>query len=183
MKLADRIILSLMRELRSRNHEFVLPNFYVGDWECDVYSILKSGYTEEYEIKITVADYKKDFEKAAHTYDWRTQARSLSNKHMLIKQGKRANRFYFVVPEGLIKPEDVPEYAGLYYARPNKEFSRGRSVWLQQVKAPRLLHKNKIDLTGNKPIHQIAQRCYSRYIDLFWRWDGEHPFPEEGKNN
>lgn len=52
-----------------------------------------------YEIKVSRADFKKD------TYEKQRGARLYSDK------------FYYVVPEGLLKPEEIPDWAGLMEAK------------------------------------------------------------------
>ena len=91
--------------------EILLPNFFWTHFEADILRIRRSGQVYEYEIKTTRADYFKDFEKGFGGY-----CSPITKKHALIKQ-KEANisRFLFVVPEGLIKHDEVPEYAGLIY--------------------------------------------------------------------
>jgi hypothetical protein len=48
------------------NHQYVLVNSFVFNWESDLFSVTKSGNVYEVEMKISKADYKKDFEKEKH---------------------------------------------------------------------------------------------------------------------
>ena len=64
MKLVDEITIDLVGYLQRANHLFPTPRFYIGNYECDVFSTTQSGYTVEYEIKTSKADYYKDFEKS-----------------------------------------------------------------------------------------------------------------------
>ena len=50
------------------NHKYVLFNSYVFAWESDLFSITKTGTIYEFEIKISKADFKKDFEKDKHKF-------------------------------------------------------------------------------------------------------------------
>ncbi len=84
------------------NHQIcVIPNFYIGRHECDLFVMNKNLYTTEYEVKTTKKDYLNDFKKG----NW------ANKKHDLIKDGKRTNRFYFVLP--VERDMEVPEYAGI----------------------------------------------------------------------
>ncbi len=68
--------------------------------EADFVAITKSRFIVECEIKISRGDFFKDFKKEA--------------KHLkMINKVCCANYFYFAAPEGLIKIDEVPEYAGL----------------------------------------------------------------------
>lgn len=98
--------------------------------ECDVISVSKSDYIYEYEIKISRADFKKDFIKEKHTH-------ILNEKFTYIRKGEQlwrvCNYFNYVVPKDLISLDEVPEYAGLIYV--NEDFT------FEIIKKPKLLHK------------------------------------------
>ena len=100
--------------------------------ECDVISVSKSDYIYEYEIKISRADYKKDFIKEKHS-------QMIRENHTKIVKGEMMylspNYFNFITPRGLISLEEVPEYAGLIYI--NDDFT------FEVIKKPLLLHKTK----------------------------------------
>ena len=44
-------------------HQYVMENLYVFEWESDFLLKTKSGYWYEAEIKISLSDFKADFEK------------------------------------------------------------------------------------------------------------------------
>lgn len=148
MKLADQISKTLVRFVNSGS-DIVVPNFYVGKYECDVMKLTKSGVFTEYEIKISRADFFNDFKKEHQERDMTDYVKGVSNwysmpiltynKHKLTELGNRANKFYFVVPDGLIAPSEVPKYSGLIY------YYNGR---IRVVKNAKQIHKNKglIDL-------------------------------------
>lgn len=148
MKLADKISQTVTRFVNSGS-DIVVPNFYVGRYECDVIKLTKSGVFTEYEIKISRADYFNDFKKEHNERDMTNYIKGESswfnmpiltlNKHKETEIGNRANKFYFVVPDGLIEPSEVPKYAGLIY------YNNGR---IRVVKNAKQIHKNKgiIDL-------------------------------------
>jgi len=93
----------LLHHLMASHQLAVIPNFYVKGFECDLFVLNKNLYTTEYEIKISGGDYKKDFGKLKRKYDWNTGRSDYgTSKHSLIEGGERTNRFYFVLPEGLI---------------------------------------------------------------------------------
>lgn len=79
----------------------VFPNTYLNGNEADIFHVTKSGYLYEYEIKISRSDFFAEKKKIGKTDK--------------LNDGKRCNFFYYLVPEGLIHPEEVPEYAGLEY--------------------------------------------------------------------
>lgn len=82
------------------------PNCYLGKSECDILEVTSNSYLNEYEVKVTRADFKKDEKKCCGRVSKFTHLRS----------GKRGiRRFYYVVPGGLITPDEVPDFAGLIY--------------------------------------------------------------------
>jgi hypothetical protein len=110
--------------LSARKYFFI--NTYFFQNESDVLTFTHSGMSYEYEIKLTRSDFFCDVKKPRHKKMLRA----------LTKQGKTpfvANRFYYVVPTGLVKIEEVPEYAGLIYTEP----------LMHEVKKAPLLHNDK----------------------------------------
>lgn len=115
MKLADRISLDLMRYAQG-GQDIIIPNYYLGMWEADVLRITRSGIVYEYEIKISRADFKRDFSKGYSFINGDS-----GHKHNAIAAGKhRINKFFFVVPAGLITPLEVPKQYGLIYYNTGK---------------------------------------------------------------
>lgn len=120
MKLANKIQKELIKWCPAQAYDIIIPNFYHGIYEMDVFKLMHSGYVVEYEIKISKSDFKADFKKG--------------NKHSLMEDKKcMCNRFYFVVPEGLININEVPKYAGLIYFTKNEFF--------HIIKTAPLIHK------------------------------------------
>ncbi len=134
MKLADRIILHLLKYGRRDPSEIMIPNFYHGLYEMDVFKLMRTGYVVEYEVKISRADYYNDFKKMRET-GWRNGGTVKQHfKHDAIREGRGSNRFFFVVPSGLIKPEEVPGHCGLMYYHEQK---------IETIKPAPLIHKKE----------------------------------------
>jgi len=121
-------------------HYLVCKNFYLYEgWECDVLSVSYNDTVTEYEIKRTRADFKADFNK--------------KDKHFSTSNGYGANYFYYVCPVGLIKPGELPEYAGLVYCN-----NKGGYI---AKKAP-ILHNETITF---KQLKKIASKIMSsKYV-------------------
>lgn len=108
------------------SYDVVLPNFYFGRYECDVFRITQSDFVFEYEIKISRSDFFADFKK------------SKGDKHGDMANGTcKPNRFFFVVPENLVKVEEIPIYAGLIFYKGNRHF--------EQIRSGKLIHKAKFE--------------------------------------
>jgi len=96
--------LTIMRPRYRR--AFVLPNYTPHHWfECDVFEVTAAGFFREYEVKLTVADFKADTKKE----------RLGCKKHELLarRDTDGPRQFYYVTPARLLQPEMVPEWAGL----------------------------------------------------------------------
>lgn len=144
------------------NYEYPLLNTFVFAWESDFFAISKSGYSVEVEVKVSRADFKKDFthkvdkhkiftrHNKSHvclrtgglssSYHYNPETRkhekfAESSSIRFVKPDERLpNKFFYACPEGLIKPDEVPAYAGLIYTMP---------VLSTIVKQAPFLHKNK----------------------------------------
>jgi hypothetical protein len=119
----------LVMELYQKGHSPISTHATIqGLQECDVISISKSDYIYEYEVKISRSDFKADFKKPKHTL-------ITEKKFMIENFYKVPNYFYFVVPENLVKVDEIPEYAGLMYVNES-------GVYNIVKKAP-IIHKTK----------------------------------------
>ncbi|MCP9290024.1 hypothetical protein [Gracilimonas sediminicola] len=140
-------------EFSSNGYRYKFFNTYIFSWESDFYCQSRAGYSIDVEIKISLQDYKNDFDKI---------------RHKVIKErlnGARAgftcpNRFYFAVPDYLhneiIRKRGVglPEYAGLMVLE--------RNGLKCEKKAP-VIHKNKYDVT-NKVADKLWWDYESRMV-------------------
>lgn len=107
-------------------------NIYLYEgWEMDVMHIMRSNHISEFEIKTNNPDFKADFKKP---------------KHRLFKTLETCdipNYFVYVCPEGVIKPEDVPEYAGLHYVVTKRN---GLTRYIRIIKPAPILHNEVLGL-------------------------------------
>jgi len=123
--------------------KYVLENLYVFSWESDKLIETRSGLIYEFEIKVSKADFKNDFNKKdkhvilegkeTHipTFDGlEPKYKEMYEKNYLVSHFKKPNYFYYAVPEGLITVEEVPEYVGLIYVLPYNDINKdGKLVW------------------------------------------------------
>lgn len=144
--------------LNPNSVKYFTENLNIYNWESDTIKFTKSGYVYEFEIKISKADFKNDF-------------KNKKKKHSLLEDKNnenkdRPNYFYYVVPDGLINIEDIPEYAGLLYVH---FITIGNNVpysqFIEVKKAPQL-HKNKFDFKESN----LMDKFYYNYI----HWKNKH---------
>ena len=146
-----------------QRYELLAPNVYLQhSSEMDLMGIRKSGFVDEIEIKLTRSDFRADFKKITRLWGKASALWSKSDtwvewpKHECLREGLLpCNYFSFLVPDGLVTVDDIPEYAGLYVLR------RGHVQELK--KAPRL-HDRKIS-TEDK--YHTARKMAYRYWQKF----------------
>lgn len=158
------------------NHKYRLINAFVFKWESDFFCVSKSDYAIECEVKISKSDFRKDFEKDKHVLfknslkgvwlEKSPEVKKLEYYNYNIRKYDHAdyctakwhdpvnynipNRFYYVVPEGVINVKEVPAYAGLLVIK-------GASI--VQVKSAPFLHKRKLVL---------ETKMLQILLDKFW---------------
>lgn len=130
MKLSDKILNKLISFVVSTSQDIIIPNYYFGGFECDLFKITKDNYVVEYEVKISRADFFKDFSKGSKWIE--------TTKHDKIKHGTLCNRFFFVVPFGLVSKAEIPDYAGLIYY--DEYYNR-----FDLIKTAKLIHRNQFN--------------------------------------
>ncbi len=118
------------------NYDYKLFNAFIYAWESDFFGISKSGYALEVEVKISRADFRKDFQCKTEKHHLLTNFKKsaiLERKWPFkpyLRKGeteyhyregdassiwfcnpadKLPNKFYYCVPEGLISVNDIPE--------------------------------------------------------------------------
>ncbi len=125
------------------------------DSEADVLAIRKSGFCDEFEIKLSRADFFKDREKvvryresditSGEDYRWfvsRPQERTLLapwekyKLHALSDGDMVVNHFWYVVKKGIVVLDDLPDYAGL--------ITVDDTGLLEVLRQPKKLHNRKL---------------------------------------
>lgn len=139
---------------RNKKGYKVYPNVFIGSWEADLLEITRYGLTYEYEVKVSKSDFLRDFRKVDSNG---------KNKLNEIASGNRTNYFYYIVPQGLVSPCEVPEYAGLIYAYYGICMSNGiseKKMYFDIVKNASKVSRNKAD---QKLINTLHQSVYFRF--------------------
>lgn len=106
--------LTIMRPRYRR--AFVLPNYTPMNWfECDVFEVTAAGFFREYEVKLTVSDFRADAKKEHNDYNYAKMRREGGKKHDLLagRSVSGPRQFFYVTPAGLLQSEALPEWAGL----------------------------------------------------------------------
>lgn len=152
MKVTEKTIQAvMMRWAMEAKHECAVPNttnvFY---WEADLISVTKAGLAHEFEIKISLSDYKADAKKKM--------------KHWHLENGDRCPAYFWYVTYGFeIEP---PVYAG-WIKIIEIENHTGNFRPVIKKPAPRL-HTIKItDKQRRQILRSMSWRLFSMY-ELNW---------------
>lgn len=131
------IIKILAANIDHKEFPYQMARCFIYGWECDYWTMKENGETREFEIKISRSDYFNDAKKDKH------------------KSDKGANYFYYVVPVGLIRKEEVDKKYGLIY------IAQGGQIRIE--KKPQRLNYNAFDNWK-----MLASKFYWKFRDL-WR--------------
>ena len=149
-----------MRKPILRNPQYEMFNLMVYAWESDYLAITKGGRVYEVEIKVSHADYlneAKHKEKKMQLLDGSiiTEEEFCGFKTFNGDQPMpKPNYFYYVCPQGVIAPEEVPEFAGLLYITDDDGFIT--------VKPAPELHRKKHAF----PVESLRDKFYWG----MWNW-------------
>lgn len=153
----DLVRFFLMEFLFRSRFDIVISEYEYKRTIADIYAVVENRAVE-FEIKGSRSDYFTDFKKKMFVG-------RLVDKHSQIKSGKSGiSRFYFVVPEGMIDYNEVPEYSGLIYYQLHK----GIPVF-RVVKPAPLITKDFLSphvwSTISKKLMVRARNIADRYIN------------------
>lgn len=139
----------------------LVPNYTPDSWfECDVFRVTDAKYFIEYEIKLTLVDFKRDTDKKRRGYEMvGRECRRLDErlKHERLTDGDPFGpfRFYYVMPDDMIRESDLPQWAGLIWAkRVSPEYVR-----LKFVRHSPRLHNAKV---AADRVRRARDVCYYR---------------------
>lgn len=127
-----------------KKHEVTVPNITTCHefWEADLLSMTKSGFVHEFEIKTTRSDWSKEkriIENMADDGCKLRRAQSLSKQFCYGEDlGISPNYFWLCAPSGVIREDEIPEYAGVIEVY---EFRKKQRIKIMK-NAP-LLHHGK----------------------------------------
>lgn len=152
----EQSIIGVLERKYSDNSKYYLSNVYVFkyNWESDFFILRQNGYCIEFEIKISRADFFNDKKKVDKHLILENGKCVVEKSKQIFNEDKfrkieyikyqeeqihdfRPNKFYYVVPENLIKLDEIPKYAGLLYIDDLNQ--------IIIVKEAPFLHKNKLN--------------------------------------
>lgn len=146
--------------------KYQIENLFVYRWESDYLHVTKAGYSYEVEIKVTRSDFFNDVKKVEKH---QILEGTYSLKRYEKQQPQRPNYFYYAVPKDMVKPEEMPSYAGLIY------INRQVYPYVEIVVTAPKIHGDKIDEEALK----LKDKFYYNYID--WKRKAETTYANKIK--
>jgi hypothetical protein len=155
----DAIVNCLLSKRWSRG--FCMPRYTPGDWwECDLFEKTAAGYFREYEVKLTVADFRRDRLKARavrgsgrwtpvscpkfpgqETY---VTDNELKHDRLAAADPLGPSAFFYVTPAGLLNDEPLPPWAGWIEVEAKFDGYRTQLYETLRVEAPQI-HRIKLE--------------------------------------
>lgn len=112
-----------------------------GQYLADLMWVTNAGYATEFEIKISLSDWRADAKKGK----WRGMPSWIS-------------RFIYAVPATLGVPDFVPEFAGVWHYHTEKDGFYAAEISV--ARAPRRFGKERVP---EAVLHRWLRHLYSRY--------------------
>lgn len=160
--LTEKVIVN--RLLRDRYPKtFCLPNYTPPHWwECDMFELTAAGYFREYEVKVTLSDFRRDVEKQNElrgSGEWTGEAgqkkwvAKYEKKHDLLEGGdlRGPSQFFYVTPEGMLSSEPLPPWAGWIEIYVIEHRGRRHLHERLRVKAPTI---HRVKMAKNPDYHR-----------------------------
>lgn len=123
----------LMAQLLQSGYRYVAKEFLYHNVFTDFFCMDPMGkYFMEIELKVSRSDFLNDFRKKVDIDGQR------SNKHILLSMGELfIHKFYFLVPDRMIAPSEIPGHCGLIYFQ-----ELGADIRFRVIKRCPILHNN-----------------------------------------
>lgn len=140
------------------------PNILFYPWESDILALTDDNRMFEYEVKLTLADYRQD-------------AKKVRKHETLVVRGQPCpNRFCYLLPRDLVSNKiTLPDYAGLWSFDTRHDYP---SNFRQEKRGP-LLHQQTVDVND---LHRLFASVYHRYWQVRRDVSVLESYLQEGKN-
>jgi hypothetical protein len=153
-----RIQNALYEWLDLKKHRLIVPLAEWGSGISDLVSVDRHNLLFEFEIKLSRADFRADFRKTKHHYMKHREKFPPTVGGLLYIPSS----FYFVTTKNLVRPSEVPSYAGLLYATPALDGHTYACDWFIQVRRAPVLHRVPLPEFQRRNIEQSLCRRYWR---------------------
>lgn len=163
--------------LWSPNRLVAVPNTTaIVGWEADLLLLHPSGWVWEVEIKVSVADFRREFRTKSRKHEiLRVGQKTIESRGPYSKdytlRNKHVQKFFFAVPKDVfdkLKDEDFPEYAGVIVVDPAYADYWGR---LRPVIVRRAKNLPGVEKAGSSFRIRLLELAHSRLWSFAYRDD------------
>ena len=149
----------------------VVPRCHFGGWEADLLCLRSSDWMEEFEVKVSIGDFKREFTEKARKHEFLVEGSKRNTfpgggECVVVATEHKIRRFWFAVPHELLaKVKDlVPAHAGLVTVqRTSSQWRNAFDVVAVAKPAPALAMARKLTAAERCDLCRLA---YLRYWDI-----------------
>lgn len=146
----------------------LIPNTFLLGWEADILAISYDLIPSEFEIKLSVADFKNDAKKTkiVDADDEEVSPISFSTKYEAILSGKGASSLSYIIPNTLLSKIEIPEHFGIIVFE-MIESQESSTISFLQIRSASKFHDNPISsenilrLISNLADHRFSESLKS----------------------
>lgn len=140
----------------------IYPDSYA-QYESDILAMNKNRMVFEFEIKLSVNDFRHDFKKSFHT---KRPARIERTKQSAIFNGELSNYFTYVMPTDVYEKvqDEIPDKAGVMVFREGKGITP--YLYFTRIKRPKLLHQRK---ANDDFVFNMLNKMQLRYNNMIYK--------------
>ena len=173
IKWTEQMIQTAIYYERVQSQDTLMPNIYYANWEADMIAITKAGLVTEFEVKVTVADFRADklkIEKHICLQNTFATKRPADMPRLMTGWAREAlvpNRFVYAMPEEVAAKviDEIPPYAGLLIVKQERPpystiEEAGIQLRTEWARLPKQLHREKI--TDSK-MRNVGENAAERY--------------------
>lgn len=144
--------------------QWAVANTHYYAFESDVLILRTTGTVVEYEIKLSVQDWRAGLKKrqCLDGSDKRRRVNKIHpaqkeiSRHEYLTRGYGANMFYYAAPQDVLDRVEVPEWAGIIQVRP----WQNSQCYSKLIKKAPKLHSKK---ASPELKEKILTSCYYKY--------------------
>lgn len=177
IKLTEKIVQDILAQYKShlKRYDVIIPCCMSQiDNEADIFAIRKSGFSDEFEIKLSRADFFKDRNKivqyrknditSGNDKKWFISNSKLRNpiapwqklKLDAISDGDMlVNYFWYVVKKGIVEISEIPKFSGI--------ISIDDTGFLEVIRNPEKLHNRKLSFEERFKFASLLNERFWKY--------------------
>jgi len=112
----------------------------INGWEADILIIQDSGRVYEVEVKVSVSDFRREFEVRTKKHKHRSICTGIQQLSAYRSEPITLSRFYFAMPKDVYEKvkAEIPEYAGVIVVVPRDGMWGPKLIARIEVQAPHL---------------------------------------------